>query len=64
MNSNLNEYITVKDLQNIFKCSKNKAYKIVQLNGFPKIRIGKNYYINREHFIKWQKENLNTSIKL
>ncbi len=45
-------------------CSKNKIYKIIKTDGFPKIRIGKNYYINKELFTKWLNENLYSSIMI
>ena len=58
------KYLTVSDIKETFGCSKNKAYKIINIKGFPKIKIGKNYYIDHEAFLKWQKENMNTTICL
>ena len=58
------KYITVNEAKNIIGCSKNKMYKIIKLDGFPKIRIGKNYYIHKELFDKWQKENLYCNIHI
>lgn len=51
-------------MQNILGCSKNKSYKIIKSNGFPQIKIGKNYYINKELFLKWQTENLYSSVSI
>ena len=58
------KYLTVNDIRQTFGCSKNKAYKIINIKGFPKLKIGKNYYIDQEAFLKWQKENMNTTICL
>lgn len=58
------KYLHVKDIQNIFGCSKTKAYEIIKLDGFPKIRIGRNYYIDANGFEKWKSENLYTTVYL
>jgi len=63
MESTTRRYLTVKELQNIIGCSSNKAYKIIKIKGFPKIRIGKNYYIDKDLLEKWLRENLYTAIQ-
>ena len=50
---NKKQILSVKDVQNILGCSKNKAYSIVGAQGFPKIKIGKQFYIPEEEFQKW-----------
>ena len=59
-----NKLLTPKDVQSVLNIGKNTTYKLFSLKGFPKIKIGKNYYIDQEAFLKWQKENMNTTICL
>ena len=57
-------YYTLKDIQIIFHCGRDKAFALVQIKSFPKIKIGGRYYIDREEFNKWRKANLYTEISL
>jgi len=45
--------LKVKDIQEYFSCGKNRAYDIVNTEGFPKIKIGSRFYIPRQAFEKW-----------
>lgn len=58
------KYLSVNEARQVLGCSKNKMYKIIKLNGFPKMKIGKNYYIDQNLFEKWQDENMYTQIAL
>ena len=60
----MKSFLTIKDISNIFNCSYKKASIIVKLPGFPKIKIGRNYYVDSESFEKWCVENQNTEIIL
>ncbi len=54
----------VKDLQRILGCGKNKAYSIMESSGFPRVQIGREYYVEKEAFAKWIKLNTNKSFAL
>lgn len=49
---------TVKDIQGIFGCGINHAYGIMHMNGFPSIKIGKQYYTPVSEFDKWVHSSL------
>ena len=39
------EFYSIRELQTIFGCGRNKIYQIVRTEEFPKIMIGKKIYI-------------------
>ena len=41
------EFITVKELENLLKISTPKAYELVHSKGFPTVKVGRNYRINK-----------------
>lgn len=55
-------YYSVKDIQNIMGCGRDKAYALANLKSFPKTRIGRTMYIEKEEFDKWRKRNLYSAI--
>lgn len=64
MNNIKRRYLQTKDLCNILGVSKNTAYKIVKLDGFPKIKIGKKFYIPEEELDIYLKKHIGTKIKI
>lgn len=58
----MGKMLSVKDIAEIFGCGKNKAYNIVAQKGFPKIKIGKQFYIPEDDFQKWINRNLRTEV--
>lgn len=44
--------------------SKNTAYRIVKLDGFPKIQIGKKFYIPEDDLETYLKKHVGTKIKV
>lgn len=48
---------TVKDIKEYFNCGINQAYSIVSKRDFPKIKIGRKYYVPKEQFEKWISRN-------
>lgn len=44
---------TVKDLQQLFQCGRDKAYKIMKIKGFPSIRVGEQYVVEKAALKKW-----------
>lgn len=57
-NTNLSEYYSVKDLQKIFNLGKNKAYQLIKQPGFPRIKIGREYYIPKKAFEVWAERQI------
>lgn len=51
----------ISDIQKIFSCSRGKAYGIIHLPGFPKLQIGRQFYVVPEEFMKWLKMNKDNS---
>lgn len=47
--------LKVSDVAEVFGCSLKKAYQIVGQEDFPKITIGRIYYVPEEEFDKWIK---------
>ncbi len=60
----MSKLLRVKDIQEKFGCSKQTAYDIVRLRDFPKLTIGKRYYIPEEALEKWINNNVTSSIIL
>lgn len=55
---------TVKELMEEMNISKNTAYKLIHTNGFPCVRIGSKYLIDKDGLEKWIKRNTNREIKI
>jgi len=60
----MDKLIKVKDIQAILGCSKQTAYDLVRLKGFPKITIGRRYYIPESKFQEWLENNVTAKIEL
>lgn len=56
--------LDIKDIQRYLRCGHNKAYKIIQTKGFPRIKIGGRYYIPQKEFEKWLKAYLYSDVEL
>lgn len=46
----MQEMLTTKDIQEQLGISRNTAYKLIRLQGFPKIKIGHSYRIPKDKF--------------
>lgn len=57
-------YYTVKDIQSIIGCGRDKAYSLARSKTFPSTKIGKTFYIDKEEFEKWRKKNAYSEIIL
>ena len=60
----MDKYLRPKDIKNFFNCSSTKAYDIIKSKSFPKIKIGKNYYIPIDSFKEWSDTYLYKEYKL
>lgn len=45
--------LTPKDIGIILGISKNNAYAVVHSEGFPAVRVGKQYRVLRSNFFAW-----------
>lgn len=48
---------TTKDIQNIFKCGRKKAYEIMHIKGFPAFKIDTMIYVEKKELEKWLTHN-------
>lgn len=58
----IGKMLTVKDIQEHLKLSKNIVYQLVRMDSFPKIKIGNSYRIPEEKYKKWIDQNLRREI--
>jgi hypothetical protein len=56
--------LKVKDIAEHLHKGNNKAYALVRMKGFPKIKIGNTYIIPEERYKKWLDEHIKNEIKL
>jgi len=62
-NTNIVMY-TVKDLVGIFKFSLTQAYGLVKASGFPSVRIGGKYMVEKTALENWLDKNRGKKIAL
>ena len=60
----ITKYLQTKDLCSILGISKNTAYKIVKLDGFPKIQIGKKFFIPKDDLEAYLNKHIGSKIKV
>lgn len=58
----MNKLLTPKDVQFVLNIGKNTTYKLFNLKGFPKIRIGKKYFIYEDDLENYLKEHVKSTI--
>ena len=58
----LNRLLRPKDVQSILNLGKNTTYKLFNLKGFPKIRIGKNYFVYEDDLENYLKDHVKSRI--
>ena len=53
-NKNSNrEYLTIKDVQQLFHIGHNTAYSLFHTKGFPYVRVGRKYLVEKEKLYKF-----------
>ena len=60
----MEQLYTISDIQRILHVGKNTAYKLVKLQGFPAIQIGKKILIPQKSLEKWILDNCGTKINI
>lgn len=58
------EMLTVKDIKESLGCGINRAYDIVNQKDFPKVKIGKRFYIPKDEYDKWIHSYLRKEYKI
>ena len=56
--------LTPKDIQEHLCLSKNIVYQLIQMDSFPKIKIGNSYRIPKDKYEKWIEQNIRREIIL
>jgi excisionase family DNA binding protein len=49
------EYLTVKQVCDIIPLGKSTIYKIFHLDGFPAVKIGRRYMVEKSELMEWIK---------
>lgn len=60
----LQDFLTVKEVQEILKLGKDKTYQLVHTNGFPSIKIGGSIRVPKDAFEKWIKQYTYSEFKM
>jgi hypothetical protein len=58
----LPEIITVKDIKKHLHIGHDRAYQLINLKGFPAMKLGKRYIIQKDKYLKWLEENYKNKI--
>lgn len=58
------EYYTIKDIQKKTGLGYSTVYKLVQVKGFPKIKIGNRIIVPIDKFEKWMEDNIGNKIDI
>lgn len=56
--------LKVSDIQKHLGISKTRAYELIRLKNFPKIKIGHRYYIPEKQYEEWLSKNVKNQILL
>lgn len=56
--------LKVKDIQENLGISKSRAYELINMRGFPKIQIGRRYYIPESEYKEWISDHLKRKVLL
>lgn len=63
-NNDIINLLTPKEVSEILKLGMTNTYKLFKLKGFPKIKIGKKYFIDEKELKKFLKEHSESQIFL
>lgn len=58
------QMLDIKDIQTVFKCSKNTAYSLMHSDGFPSIKVGRKLLVSNSSLNKWIRQNEGKSFTL
>ncbi len=57
-------YMTPKEIMEHLQIGKDKAYSLCALKGFPAIKFGSTYRINKAKYMKWLEEHEGMKVSL
>ena len=57
MESNEIILYNAKELTKILRCGMSNAYALMNTSGFPSIKIGGKYFVEKVHLSKWLEKN-------
>lgn len=60
----MEKMLTVKDIQEHLHIGHNKAYALIRLKGFPKVKLGGTYVIPESKYEKWIEDHIKSQIIL
>ena len=60
----MTKLLTVKEIKEALQVSKDMAYKIVNTDGFPSIKIGRTIRVPEDEFDKWIKKYTYTKFNI
>lgn len=60
----MDKLMTAKDIVEILGCSKEFAYVIIHMNGFPKIKIGRRYYVVKKDWDTWLSNHIGKTVQI
>lgn len=60
----MDRMLSVKEVQELIGCGRNKIYAIIGSRTMRCIKIGKQYYIPESEYIRWVNNNVDKTIVL
>ncbi len=60
----MEKFISIKELQTLIGCGRNKVYEIIATKTIKAIKIGKQYYIPESEYARWIENNKGRTITL
>ena len=58
----MEKYLSTKEVADVMGMSKNTAYKFIKLQGFPKIKIGKRYFVPEKKLEEYLQKHIGSKI--
>ena len=55
---NMEQFLTIKDVQNHLQLGRNRVYQLIKIDSFPKIKIGNTYRIPKQKYLEWVENNI------
>ena len=56
--------LTVKELQELLKIGRDKAYSLMHAKSFPSMKIGRRYFVHEQALQEWLVKNCHKTVVL
>ena len=56
--------LTIKDIQEHLQIGRNRVYQLIQIDSFPKIKIGNTDRIPKQKYLEWIQNNIGKTVFL